>query len=93
MGTVVLLLYAGVMSILSFILYGVDKHKAKKGKWRTPEAVLLSVGLLGGSIGALLGMYFFRHKTKHWYFWFFNWLGFAILIAALWYVARGFGAV
>ena len=70
----------------------IGKYKAKKGKWRIPEAVLLCVGLLGGSLGALLGMYLFRHKTKHWYFWLFNWLGFVILIVGLWYFARGFGA-
>ena len=92
MGTTVLLILALAMGLLAFILYGVDKYKAKKGKWRIPEAVLLCVGLLGGSLGALLGMYLFRHKTKHWYFWLFNWLGFAILIAGLWYFARGFGA-
>ena len=92
MGTTVLLILALAMGLLAFILYGVYKYKAKKGKWRIPEAVLLCVGLLGGSLGALLGMYLFRHKTKHWYFWLFNWLGFAILIVGLWYFARGFGA-
>ncbi len=85
----ILLIIALVMSVLAFVLYGVDKHKAQAGKWRIPEAVLLGVGLLGGSMGALLGMYLFRHKTKHWYFWAGNWLGFVLLIAALWYFARG----
>ena len=45
-----------------------DKHKARKNKWRIPEATLLLIALLGGSIGSLLGMYTFRHKTRHWYF-------------------------
>lgn len=79
-----------VMSVIAFALYGADKYKAIKGKWRIPEAVLLSFGFLGGSIGALLGMYLFRHKTKHWYFWAGNWIGFVLLIAVLWYFARGF---
>ena len=51
------------------------KKKAKKGAWRTPEAVLLGYGFFGGAIGALFAMNKFRHKTKHWYFWVVNILG------------------
>ena len=69
------LIFLGVMSVLAFCLYGSDKRKAKKGKFRTPESVLLGFSFFGGAIGALLGMKMFRHKTKHWYFWFFNILG------------------
>ena len=75
-----ILAYAGfifVMSLIAFILYGVDKKKAKKGAWRIPEAVLLNFGFFGGAIGAIVGMETFRHKTKHWYFWLFNILGLA----------------
>jgi uncharacterized membrane protein YsdA (DUF1294 family) len=61
-----------VMSIIAFFMYLSDKRKAEKGKWRTPEATLLGVGVLGGAVGALLGMKCFRHKTKHWYFWAVN---------------------
>ena len=57
-----------LMNLLAFILYGVDKHKARKGAWRIPEATLLLAAFLGGSLGALLGMEVFRHKTKHWQF-------------------------
>ena len=53
------------VNLLAFALYGVDKVKAKKGAWRIPEATLLLVAFLGGSLGALLGMELFRHKTKH----------------------------
>lgn len=60
----ILLLLAAV-NLLAFVLYGVDKLKAKKGAWRIPEATLLLVAFLGGSLGALLGMEVFRHKTKH----------------------------
>jgi len=60
----ILLLLAAV-NLLAFVLYGVDKLKAKKGAWRIPEATLLLVAFLGGSAGALLGMEVFRHKTKH----------------------------
>ena len=60
----IFLLLAAV-NLLAFVLYGVDKLKAKKGAWRIPEATLLLVAFLGGSLGALLGMEIFRHKTKH----------------------------
>ena len=47
---------------------GADKRKAKKGAWRVPEANLFIFALLGGALGATLGMHVFHHKTKHWYF-------------------------
>ena len=53
------------MNIITFIAYAVDKSKAKRGAWRTPEAVLIGLSFLFGSVGALLGMYLLRHKTKH----------------------------
>ena len=70
-----------IMSLIAFIAYGLDKRKAKRGEWRTPEAVLLGCGFFGGAIGALGGMKRFRHKTKHWYFWVVNILGLAWQIA------------
>ena len=72
-----------LMSVIAFILYGVDKRKAKKEMWRIPEAVLLGWGFFGGAIGALCGMKVFRHKTKHWYFWVVNILGLILHIAAI----------
>ncbi len=74
-------IFLAVMSIIAFILYGADKRKAIKKAWRTPEAVLLGFGFFGGAAGALLGMRAFRHKTKHWYFWFVNIAGIAWQIA------------
>ena len=55
-------------SFVAFIAMGADKRKAQKGKWRVPEATLFLFALLGGGLGATLGMHVFRHKTKHWYF-------------------------
>ena len=54
-----------VMNLVSMIAYYADKKKAKKGAWRTPEATLIALAWAFGSIGALVGMYGFRHKTKH----------------------------
>lgn len=73
-----LLIFYVVMSVIAFFAYGLDKRKAKKGAWRTPEAVLLGLGFFGGAVGALLGMHTFRHKTKHFYFWVINFLGLAV---------------
>ena len=59
------LLYLLLINAAAFLLMLVDKVKAKKNKWRIPERTLFGSALLGGSVGALLGMYTFRHKTKH----------------------------
>ena len=57
-----------VMNLLAFALMGIDKAKAKVGAWRIPEKTLFLVTALFGGLGGTLGMSFFRHKTKHWYF-------------------------
>ena len=59
------LLYLLLINAAAFLLMLVDKLKAKKNRWRIPERTLFGSALLGGSVGALLGMYTFRHKTKH----------------------------
>ncbi len=59
-----LAIYLGVISFFAFLAFGIDKHKAKKGKFRISERRLLSLALIGGSVGALFGMYLFHHKTK-----------------------------
>ena len=66
MKSILLLLIA--VNLVSFALYGLDKVKAKRGLWRIRESTLLLVAALGGSLGALLGMELFHHKTKHWTF-------------------------
>lgn len=58
-------LYLVVMNVVAFIVYGIDKQKAKKGKWRISEKALIMLAVFGGSIGAWIGMQVFRHKTKH----------------------------
>lgn len=60
--------YGIVMNIIGFALMGIDKYKAKKRAFRIPEATLFTVAAVGGSIGSIIGMYAFRHKTRHWYF-------------------------
>lgn len=63
-----LICYLCVMNLLGFVLMGMDKWKAKHKKWRIAEKTLFLVGAAGGSLGCWLGMYTFRHKTKHWQF-------------------------
>ena len=60
-----LLYYLIVINILTFAVYGIDKRKAKQGSWRISEATLLMLAVIGGTIGALLGMQVWRHKTMH----------------------------
>ena len=69
--------YYVVITLVAFFLYGIDKMRAKKRSWRISEMTLLGTGMLGGALGALLGMKLFRHKTKHGYFWIVGTLGVA----------------
>lgn len=57
--------YLLAINAVAFIVYGIDKYKAKKAKWRIPEATLLLLAVLGGSIGAWMGMKVWHHKTMH----------------------------
>lgn len=57
--------YLCTVNVLAFSLFGMDKQKAKKRKWRIPEATLLGIAAVGGSVGAWIGMKTFHHKTKH----------------------------
>ena len=57
--------YLFAINIVSFFLYGIDKYKAKKNKWRISEATLLMIAVIGGSIGAWVGMRIWHHKTMH----------------------------
>ncbi len=60
--------YLAAANVITALLYGADKAKARRGAWRIPERVLLGCGICGGALGALLGMRLFHHKTRHWYF-------------------------
>ena len=57
--------YVLILNFVAMLVYGIDKFKATKGKWRIPESILLLLAVLGGSIGAWLGMRVWRHKTQH----------------------------
>lgn len=56
--------YAISINFITFLVYGADKRRAKKGLWRIPEKTLLLLALVGGSMGGILGMYVFHHKTQ-----------------------------
>ncbi len=60
--------YLVLVNVIAFAVYGADKRRARKDRWRVPEKTLFLLALIGGSLGALLGMKVFHHKTKHWYF-------------------------
>lgn len=70
--------YLGFINLAALMLMAADKRRARQHQWRIPERVLFGAALLGGSAGAWIGMYLFRHKTKHWYFV----LGMPLILAA-----------
>ena len=59
-----IIIYLLIINLVSFLSMGIDKWKAKRGAWRIPEQTLISMVLLGGGIGGIIGLYMFRHKTK-----------------------------
>ena len=71
-----ILLYLLIVNVITFLMMGYDKHEAKKGNWRISEKTLFTLVVIGGSIGGIIGMFTFRHKTKKWYFRF----GFPIIL-------------
>lgn len=73
-------IWLGGVNLAALILFGVDKRRARLGVWRIPERTLFLAAILGGSPGAIAGMFLFHHKTRHWYF---KWGLPAILIAQL----------
>ena len=79
----VVLYFFGIMSIITFFLYGIDKLKAKLNAWRISEKTLLLFSLFGGGLGGSLAMSLFRHKTRHWYFVFVNAVGLILQIGAI----------
>lgn len=64
----VFLLFLALLNLVTFLVYGMDKYKARQDLPRIAERTLLLLAVLGGSLGALLGMHIFHHKTRHWYF-------------------------
>ncbi|MBR6973390.1 MAG: DUF1294 domain-containing protein [Bacteroidaceae bacterium] len=60
-----ILIYLLAINVFAFFLYGIDKWKAKRSKWRIPEMTLLSIAVIGGSVGAWIGMKVWHHKTMH----------------------------
>lgn len=64
----ILLVYLIGINLVAFCLMAADKRRARRHRWRIPEHTLFVAAILGGSLGAILGMYLCHHKTKHWYF-------------------------
>ena len=64
----ILIGYLLIANLVGFAMMGIDKRRAIKHAWRIPEKILFLASLLGGRIGTWVGMYAYRHKTKHWYF-------------------------
>ncbi len=63
-----LIVYLVLINLITLLVYGSDKRRARRGKRRISEKTLFALAAVGGSIGAIAGMYLFRHKTRHWTF-------------------------
>ena len=77
-----------IWNVIIFIIYGIDKSKARRGAWRIPEKILLTIALVCGGFGACLAGIAFHHKTRKWYFktvWF---LGMVTTLVALYFIWR-----
>ena len=61
----IVLIYLVAINGVTFVVYGIDKYKAVRSKWRIPESTLIGLAVIGGSVGAWLGMKFWHHKTLH----------------------------
>lgn len=85
----ILAIYIIIVNLLGFALMGIDKYKAIKRGFRIPEATLFTVAIIGGSIGSIIGMYYFRHKTRHWYFVYGMPAILILQIALIFYVING----
>lgn len=65
---ILLAVYLAAANLAGFAIMGIDKRRAVRRAWRVSEASLFFTALIGGSLGSVIGMYTFRHKTRHWYF-------------------------
>lgn len=83
-----ILIFFAAMNLIAFSLMGIDKYKATKHLWRIPEATLFLFVICGGSIGGILGMFVFHHKTRHWYFRYGFFLILFIQLALLYFLYR-----
>jgi uncharacterized membrane protein YsdA (DUF1294 family) len=64
----ILIAYLIGINLIGFFIMGIDKQRARKRAFRVPEATLFMIAIIGGSIGSIIGMHLFHHKTRHWYF-------------------------
>lgn len=87
---VAMVLWLAVMNTALFCMMGIDKRRAQQGRRRISEKRLFTVAILGGAVGGWLGMYVFRHKTRHWYFRVgFLALGIAQIVGVIWRMFYG----
>jgi len=81
--------YFLIINLIGFFVMGMDKRRAQKHAFRIPEATLFTIAIIGGSLGSILGMYFFHHKTRHWYFVYGMPLILILQIAVLFFLYNG----
>lgn len=85
----ILVVYLLAINLLAFILYGIDKKRARKREWRISEKTLIGIAVIGSCVGAILGMHIFHHKTRHWYFRYGLPLILTIQVLLAWFLYNG----
>jgi uncharacterized membrane protein YsdA (DUF1294 family) len=85
-GVSVVVAYVLGLGLSTFLIYGYDKLRARRGGRRVPESALLALSLIGGALGGWAGMLIWRHKTRHTIFWIAQVVGTIAIAAALWLV-------
>jgi len=85
-GVPVVVAYVLGLGLSTFLIYGYDKLRARRGGRRVPESALLTLSVIGGALGGWAGMLLWRHKTRHTIFWLAQVLGTVVIAAALWLV-------
>lgn len=82
----IIVIYLCIINLIAFVCFGIDKRRAKRGEWRIAEKHLILTAVLGGSVGAMIGMRVFHHKTKHMKFTVGIPLIFTMQILLVWYL-------
>ena len=81
--------YLILINLIGFVTMGIDKRKARKKLWRISESTLFFIAIIGGSLGSILGMRVFHHKTRHWYFVYGMPLILVLQVVLTYFIAKG----
>ena len=85
----IIVVYLILINLIGFVMMGIDKRKARKKLWRISESTLFFIAIIGGSLGSILGMRVFHHKTRHWYFVYGMPLILVLQVVLIYFIVKG----